>query len=95
MDDVNVICSHIQGYYKDLFECSFSTPIDYSIVQEVIPSLVTQEENNFLLKVPDFEEVHCTVFEMDPLNAPGPVGFPGKFFQHCWDIVGSNVVSAM
>ena len=57
--------------------------------------MVTQEENNFLLKVPNFEEVCPIVFEIDPLNAPSLDGFTRKIFQHCWDIVGSDVVSTV
>ena len=32
---------------------------------------------------------------MDPMSALGPDGFTGKFFRHCWDLVGSDVVDAV
>ena len=57
--------------------------------------MVTPEENNFLLKVLDVEEVRHTVFEMDPLIVPGSDCFTRTNFQHCWDIVRSNVVSTV
>ena len=73
----------------------FLALIDYSIVQEVIPSSVTPEENNLLYKVPDFEEVRRIVFEMNALSALGPDGLTRKIFQHYWDVVWSDVVSTV
>ena len=32
---------------------------------------------------------------MDPMSAPGFDGFTGKFFRHCWELVGSNVVDVV
>ena len=57
--------------------------------------LVTVDENASILRVPSFDEVRSTVFTMDPLSAPGPYGFSGRFYFHCCDIVGHDVVLAM
>ena len=32
---------------------------------------------------------------MNPLSALGPDGFTGKFFRHCWYVVGFDVVAAV
>ena len=48
-----------------------------------MPSLVTVDENASILWVPSFDEVRSTVFVMDPLSAPGPDGFSGRFYSHC------------
>ncbi|WVZ93196.1 hypothetical protein U9M48_039196 [Paspalum notatum var. saurae] len=49
-------------------------------------SLVTEEENNFL--VPPFteKEVKEAVFQMEQNKSPGPDGFPVEFYQVFWDI---------
>lgn len=60
-----------------------------------IPTLVNQEQNDFLLRPPLEEEIKITVFSMDANSAPGPDGFPGLFFTHCWPIVKKEVVDAV
>ena len=69
--------------------------VDFSVIDSVIPSLVTDVENANLIKVPSFDEIKDTIFSMDPNSAPGPDGFTCKFFQHCWDIVGRDVSLAV
>ena len=61
--------------------------MDLLIVWEHVPSLVISEENSFILHVPSYDEVRETIFVMDLLSAPGPDGFTGRFYRHCWDIV--------
>ena len=60
-----------------------------------MPSLVIADENASILWVPSFNEVRSTVFAMDPLSALGPDGFSGRFYFHCCDIVGHDVVLAV
>ncbi|KAK3211601.1 hypothetical protein Dsin_016307 [Dipteronia sinensis] len=43
-------------------------------------------------ELPSYNEVRVTVFNIDPLSAPGPDDFLSRFYCHCWDIVGSDVV---
>ena len=57
-----------------------------------MPSLVTVDENASILWVPFFDEVRSMIFAMDPLIAPSPDGFSGKFYSHCWEIVGHDMV---
>jgi hypothetical protein len=51
-----------------------------------IPSLVTQEQNEALMRPITQEEVDHAVKEMPSGKAPGPDGFTTDFFHHCWDI---------
>uniref|UniRef100_A0A2N9IMG3 CCHC-type domain-containing protein n=1 Tax=Fagus sylvatica TaxID=28930 RepID=A0A2N9IMG3_FAGSY len=39
--------------------------------------------------------VEKVVWDMNPLKAPGPDGFPGLFFWRYWDIVGYQVIDAV
>ncbi|KAI9198086.1 hypothetical protein LWI28_009807 [Acer negundo] len=68
---------------------------DLSIVDYVIPSLVTAAENTFLTSVLSADDIHDAVFAMDAASAPRPDGFSGSFYQRCWDVVGSDVVLAV
>ncbi|KAK3221988.1 hypothetical protein Dsin_009013 [Dipteronia sinensis] len=65
---------------------------DLSIVDDIVPSLVSQEENSLLVAIPSADVIHDAVFAMDALSAPGPDGFSGRFFQRCWEIVGRDVI---
>ncbi|KAL6177270.1 hypothetical protein ACLB2K_048796 [Fragaria x ananassa] len=94
MDDPQVIQTHIVDYYMDLF----AKHVDYDdsgLVDSIIPSMVTEEENNFLTMIPSPEEILKAVKAMDLDSAPGPDGFNGHFFVSCWDIVGADVVNAV
>ena len=46
-----------------------------SLIKSVVPSLVTDEENDSLLCCPSLDEVKNTIFHMDAHSAPGPDGF--------------------
>ena len=69
--------------------------VDYSVVEEIIQKMVSSSDNLDLCRIPSADEIRSTIFLMDASSAPGPDGFSGKFFRHCWDIVGEDVVSAL
>ena len=50
-----------------------------------MPKLVTDEDNAMLTAFPNADEMKRSVFQMDPNSAPALNGFPGKFYQECWD----------
>ncbi|KAJ6776827.1 REVERSE TRANSCRIPTASE ZINC-BINDING DOMAIN-CONTAINING PROTEIN-RELATED-RELATED [Salix koriyanagi] len=60
-----------------------------------IPNIITEEDNTFLTNLPDRNEVRTVVFECDANSAAGPDGFSGLFYQHCWDIIGEDLVEAV
>ncbi|PON99833.1 hypothetical protein TorRG33x02_042510, partial [Trema orientale] len=68
---------------------------DFSIISDIVAFLVTAEENAALIALPSEQEIRNTVFSMDPLSAPGLDGFTGRFYSHCWPVVGSDVVLAV
>ncbi|KAK3198369.1 hypothetical protein Dsin_021784 [Dipteronia sinensis] len=91
--DQTVIKDHIVRFSVDLFS-SDSNLIDQnlSIVDDIVPSLVSQEENSLLMAIPSPDVIHDAVFAMDALSAPGLDGFSNRFFQRCWEIVGRDVI---
>jgi hypothetical protein len=84
---------HIIQYYKNLFGPSeintFS--LDESRADD-IPQVST-EENEQLVKPFSEEEVHHAVFQMEHNKAPGPVGFPAKFYQACWNFIKEDLLA--
>ncbi|KAK2660036.1 hypothetical protein Ddye_006569 [Dipteronia dyeriana] len=89
------IGEHVSSCYQYLFSDLDSSSSNLSIIREHVSSLVTVDENTSILRVPSFDEVRNTVFTMDPLSAPGPDDFSSRFYSHCWEIVGHDVVLAV
>jgi len=95
IDGVNVtepsqIDEHIVSYYN----CLFSSNIvfqDFSLVEEVLPSLIDDSTNTLLTILPSKDEIKNVVFGLNGDGAPGPDGFGACFFQTHWDIVHKEV----
>jgi hypothetical protein len=92
--DQNLISEHIISYYKNLF-CSNFVLQDSLLAEEVIPSLVTDEINALLTVLPSHLEIKSAVFALNKDSAPGPDGFGAFFFQHYWEIIKNDVISAV
>ena len=89
VDDFTHISEHLIGYYS-----SFLSDLDAHLPNLSIPSLVTVEDNNSLIKVPDHNEIRQTIFEMVPMSALGPDGFIGSSLDIV-GMVGSDVVDVV
>ncbi|XP_026399125.1 uncharacterized protein LOC113294975 [Papaver somniferum] len=42
--------------------------------------------------IPTFEEIKAVVFDLGADSAPGPDGFSGCFYRHCWEVRGANTL---
>ncbi|XP_019194227.1 PREDICTED: uncharacterized protein LOC109188138 [Ipomoea nil] len=60
---------------------------------EGIQPRVTAIQNEGLLRPFEESEVKSTLFSMYPDKAPGPDGMNPGFYQHFWDVVGTDVSS--
>jgi hypothetical protein len=49
-----------------------------------IPSIVSEHENNQLVREITEEEIAKAIWDMDPDKAPGPDGFPIRFYRSFW-----------
>jgi len=58
---------------------------------EHVPRIISQEENEEMISLPDKEEVKTVLFKLNGRSACGPDGFIGHFFQSCWEIVGDDI----
>jgi len=82
----------INNYYKDiLIETSEDRTVEIRWITSHIPSLVTSEQNETLMRPITQEEVDQAVKEMPLGKAPSPDGFTINFFHHCWDLIREEV----
>ena len=83
----------LTDYYKRLFgphlQNSFS--LDETLRHD-IPQ-VSEEENEVLVAPFSEEEVKMAIFDIEHNKAPGPDGFPAKFYQFFWDVVKQDLMS--
>ncbi|XP_031120221.1 uncharacterized protein LOC116023364 [Ipomoea triloba] len=86
-DDLNAV---VLDYFQNIFASNISSAEVDSFVTTVTPR-VSPEQNIALLKPFDQEEVKVALFSMFPDKAPGPDGMNPGFYQHYWDVVGSDV----
>jgi hypothetical protein len=92
-EDVNEMASMTRIFYEQLYTSEGVTNMGEII--DVIPTKITSEMNNNLLKPFKVEEVRSALFEMFPTKAPGPDGLSAHFFQTHWDLCGEDVTSAV
>ncbi|KAG6466890.1 hypothetical protein ZIOFF_075312 [Zingiber officinale] len=80
-------------YFQELLT---GETVDSTVVDtELIPSLVSAEDNLMLEGLPSAEEVKQVVWSMCQDSAAGPDGFSVAFYRACWEIVGEDVFQAV
>jgi hypothetical protein len=52
------------------------------MVEEVIPSLITERINRILTLLPNPDEIHSAVFSLNQDSAPGTDGFGALFVKN-------------
>lgn len=80
-------------FFRNLFTCDQSLNPD-EIVQ-LFQAKVTDNMNRDLCQ--DFidDEIADALFQIGPLKAPGPDGFPACFYQRNWNILKNEVIAAV
>ncbi|XP_058075699.1 uncharacterized protein LOC131224177 [Magnolia sinica] len=81
------------AFFKTLYSAEVMTHSDDST--NIIPSLVSQADNDFLLAPVSIEEVNLVVLALPADGAPGLDGFSGSFFASCWNIVALDLHRAV
>ena len=85
---------HVLSYFQEIFNMDNNCALN-TLVDETIPSLVTDADTHMLMRLPLSSEIKDVVFSLNGDGAPGPDGFGGHFYQTFWDIVGVNVVNSV
>ena len=80
------ICQHMVQHFIDIF----SSPgqlgsLDFFVVHQVIPNIVTEHQNLALIQILSSLEIKQAVFDMDKDSTPGPDGFGAAFYQSSWE----------
>ena len=78
------------SFFKKLYEKDKS--VDPKVVLDLIGNRVNNDMNDFLTKPFSELEISDAVFQIGPLKAPGPDGFPARFFQRNWGEIKGDVV---
>ncbi|XP_026382114.1 uncharacterized protein LOC113277170 [Papaver somniferum] len=55
---------------------------------------ISMADNAKMDQLPSIEEIHAVVFELGADSAPGPDGFVGFFYRHCWEIIQEDLILA-
>ena len=61
-------------------------------MEKLIEPCISAVEYAMLLKIPSEEEIRKTIFEMNPLKAPGPDGMSGLFLKKFWHIARNQLI---
>ena len=80
-------------FFQNLF-----TRDDYvnpDVLMTLVEERVTSNMNDQLYKEFSEEEIGDALFQIGPLKAPGPDGFPARFFQQNWKVMKDEVVHAV
>lgn len=78
-------------YFENHFREDSST-VNYDMLQ-VIPHMITSEQNNEMTMIPGCDEVKKVVFGLNKDSTSGSDGFSGHFFQDSWDIIKEDVTN--
>ncbi|CAN0918414.1 hypothetical protein LINGRAHAP2_LOCUS30848 [Linum grandiflorum] len=77
---------HAVAFYESLFSTEHTT-LAVDLTHLHILPLITDSMNSALLAEVTLTDIRAAVFSIGPMQAPGPDGFTGLFFQRYWDIV--------
>lgn len=97
LEEASQISQHAVDFFHNLLT-QHSANVDkatFGPFLDSIPSLITLEDNQALLRPVSMDEVRHAVFSMDPDSSPGCDGYPGSFYRHCWDIISTDVFMAV
>jgi hypothetical protein len=81
------------GFFDDLYQQDIE--VRPELVLDHVEVKVTDDMNHELCKEFFEKEIADAIFQMGPLKAPGPDGFPARFYQRYWGIVKDDVVAVM
>ena len=75
----------VNDYFQHLF--ATDTSLDPSPVLSLLEEKVSAEMNEKLCAEFSDREIGDALFQIGPLKAPGPDGFPARFFQRNWGLL--------
>lgn len=79
----------ITDYFMQLFTSNENG--DYQELLESVPTRVSREMNDDLMKEFTAEEIKMALDAIGDLKAPSSDGLPSVFYKQFWDLVGDQV----
>ena len=90
MDEIKGITN---DFFKNLYSCVYV--VNPSRIISLMKPLVTDQMNEDLCKPFSEQEISDALFQIGTLKAPGPDGFPARFFQRNWGLLKEDIVRAI
>lgn len=81
-------------FFQHLLSAEQGSYADMSLL-DVIPSIITNEDNAGCCAFPSHSEMLEAVFSLSVHSAPGIDGYSGMFYTQCWDILEDDVCLAV
>jgi ribonuclease HI len=91
--DPKVLGDMATSYFRNLFEADQTldpTPLIHLFEEKISPEMNTKLCEEFTDK-----EISDALFQIGPLKAPGPDGFPARFFQRNWGTLKEEIIVAV
>jgi hypothetical protein len=82
-EDQKVLMRMASDYFHNLFQAD--PEVESEALLNLTETRVSQEMNEQLCKEFTEKEISDALFQMGPLKAPGPDGFPTRFYQRHWE----------
>ncbi|KAL9674864.1 hypothetical protein QQ045_003063 [Rhodiola kirilowii] len=92
-EDSNIIGHLAQEHFNHIMG-GFSIRPPEDAFNDVLP-MINDDDNEILTTVPGTEEIHGAIRSLNPSSAPGPDGFIGHFFSHCWHIIKDDLARSV
>lgn len=89
-EDIKGIKVMTRDFFQNLYEKEGN--VDPHDILELVNTRVTEDMNNNLTKPFTAKEINDSLFQIGPLKAPGPDGFPARFYQKNWDVLRDDVM---
>ncbi|XP_010495633.1 PREDICTED: uncharacterized protein LOC104772751 [Camelina sativa] len=93
--DKLVIKNACVDFYTSLFGTSNPTPCLQACIESIHPFRCTEAQRECLERPFTPAEIKAEFFALPRDKIPGPDGYTGEFFRHCWGIVGEEVTAAV
>ncbi|KAF7813704.1 reverse transcriptase [Senna tora] len=95
MSDLNSCQVGVLTEEKRLKAARPSGDQNLSYVAGFVKKVITEEDNERLLKHVTVDEIKNAVFSLGARKAPGPDGFSGTFFHSTWETTSDQIVQAV
>lgn len=82
-----------RSFFRDLYTKDES--LNPGELLNMFEPKITDEMNGMLTKPFTDEEISDALFQIGPLKAPGPDGFPARFFQRNWGVLKRDVIEGV